>query len=85
MYQRAGDHQAALHPTGEHPRAFMTFFPQIYCFKYFSPRKTAFMLHVITGLIHYDLLHRFKRVKVKLLYTQSGCRLALTTFLFRAS
>jgi hypothetical protein len=32
MHQRAGNHQAALHPAGEHPRAFVAFFPQIELF-----------------------------------------------------
>ncbi len=41
MHQCAGDHQAAFHPTGEHPRTLTTLlFPQTSClntFRYVKP------------------------------------------------
>ncbi|CNU12163.1 Uncharacterised protein [Salmonella enterica subsp. enterica serovar Bovismorbificans] len=42
------------------------------------------MFHaVVTGLIHYDLLHRFKRVKVKLLWHQSKLSLGVNHVFFQ--
>ena len=72
VHQRAGNHQAALHPSGQHPRALVTFLPQIKLFQVlFAALKRLFALHaIVTRLVNNNLLYRLKRVIVELLRHQ---------------
>ena len=72
VHQRTGNHQAALHPAGQHARAFVTLFPQIELLKvFFATLQGLFTLNaVIARLVNHDLLHRLERVEVELLRYQ---------------
>ena len=72
MHQRAGNHQAALHPPGQHPRAFVTLLPQVELFQIlFAALKRLFALNaIITRLVNNNLLYRLKRIEVELLRHQ---------------
>ncbi|SVM42961.1 Uncharacterised protein [Klebsiella pneumoniae] len=73
MHQRTGNHQAALHAAGEHPRAFVALFPKIELFEVlFATGDGFFALNaVVARLVNDNLLYGFKGVKVELLRHQA--------------
>ncbi|SAJ16654.1 Uncharacterised protein [Enterobacter cloacae] len=72
MHQRASNHQAALHPPGQHPRALVTLLPQVKLFEIlFAALQRFFALNaIVTRLVNNNLLYRLKRIEVELLRHQ---------------
>ncbi|STQ58450.1 Uncharacterised protein [Pseudescherichia vulneris] len=73
MHQRPGDHQAAFHPAGEHPRLFVAFFPQIELLKvlFATDQRFLALYAIVARLVDNNLLYRLKRVEVELLRHQA--------------